>query len=181
MENFVKGFSEKYPSVPVNLYGKLCDSVFKPDPSPPTTVQLPSRPEPTSVKMPNTTTASRTTPTPKSSTTTPPTTGQGTASALPPLSNEQKLIPKQSKPAVDRPKIKIALKRNGGNDWSLNNDNTQDLDLQTSQHQVRTSVAENVSSFINGIRASFRNENVIVVSKLQSKKSAEDTTRHETS
>ena len=33
-----------------------------------------------------------------------------------------------------------------------------------------TSVAENVSSFLSGIRASFRSENTNVVSKLQSKR-----------
>ena len=55
----------------------------------------------------------------------------------------------------------------------MNNNGTQGIDQPNAQQQVLSSVAENVSSFISGIRASFRSDNVIVVSKHQSKKSSE--------
>ena len=76
-----------------------------------------------------------------------------------------------TKPTSVRPKIKIALKRNGENDWIPTQSSDQSRKVENDLPGV-TSVVENVSSFLNGIRASFRQDNVIVA--VNQKKQAEE-------
>ena len=166
MENFVKGFRLRYTKVPEELYGRHAIPILPnvdPDssgakvvaqklaPKPPTHEILPSLPAKNQV---------------------PDVTGDS------------------------RPKIKISLRRGNGTDWiqSANHTETntpgipasgsasgsvrtQDVaDLSTrpvseTSTNVAASVAENVGTFLSGIRATFRQENTYVMTKLQSKKS----------
>ena len=67
-----------------------------------------------------------------------------------------------------KPKIVIALKRGNGNDWSPKEGPKMPDEALPHQGRadpaVANSVVENVSSFLNGIRASFRQDNLIVPS-----------------
>ena len=85
-----------------------------------------------------------------------------------------------------RPRIRIALKRGNGTDWTPVQNNTDQVaghhtstSVLDSVHQKGgihnvigvssvSSVAEGVSSFLSGIRASFRQDNVYVQSSQQS-------------
>ena len=60
-----------------------------------------------------------------------------------------------------RPKIKISLKRNGENDWVPRSTSSEEFVNNRSEQGV-AGVVGNVSSFLSGIRASFRHENVMV-------------------
>ena len=92
--------------------------------------------------------------------------------------------PSPNQPAVNevRPKIMISLTRNSGENWSStqkqpNTTNTlvsaPPPNLTTSPiNPVSSSVAENVSHFLNGIRATFRQDNVIVAASVRQKKVA---------
>ena len=81
----------------------------------------------------------------------------------------------QTGKTTSRPKILISLKRNSGETWSSTQhqpETVKDAVLPpatspacpapTPVNPVVASVAENVSQFLNGIRATFRQDNVIV-------------------
>ena len=68
-----------------------------------------------------------------------------------------------------RPKIKIALKRNGENGWVPSNASSEDSVNKQPDLGV-ASVVGNVSSFLSGIRASFRQDSVYVSGKVHPSK-----------
>ena len=93
-------------------------------------------------------------------------------------STKSSVPPSQTNKRNDtRPKIKIALKRGNGVDWmatSVNQSgNSAEVgDVTTQQNASNAStVAGNVSSFLNGIRASWRQDNVLADNNQRSKKS----------
>ena len=85
--------------------------------------------------------------------------------------------------------LKVTLRRSVGDAWT--SDQADNLAPGATPNPGRTatvsplnlpttSVAENVSSFLSGIRASFRSENTNVESKLQSKRMSQpNNTTHE--
>ena len=143
-ENFVKGFSKRYSHVPSSLYGKFLILAPAPVSAPATASATPVLPTTTStissVPRPPTVMAAN---------------SSAAVSAAPPAPQT-------------KPKIVIALKRGNGNDWSPKEGST--VPDEALHHQgradpaVANSVVEKVSSFLNGIRASFRQDNVIVPS-----------------
>ena len=148
MENFVTGFSAKYSFVPSELYGRLSIHAMK---------------QMTSLEC-------------KSKVPTPLETGPKQLSDAQPMK------------ASTRPKILISLKRNDGVNWAPAHCSTDDpksneqTDVETPKaamtaqddttvaptltaaNHAASSVAENVSSFLSGIRATFRQDNVHVTS-----------------
>ena len=76
-------------------------------------------------------------------------------------------------------KLKVTLRRGQGDVWTANpapnlkpdTAPRHDESAPTPLNLPTTSVAENVSSFLSGIRASFRSENVIVTSSSKPKNS----------
>ena len=83
--------------------------------------------------------------------------------------------------APDR--LKVTLRRSGGEIWSASNEPLSKPDpapnpvsasnLTQIANLPTSSVAENVSAFLSGIKASFRSENVNVSSLSKSKKSSQ--------
>ena len=180
LENFVYGFSKKLSHVPAALYGKLAKFAFKSEPpkisqqlgeTAPTT----STAEPPSTAPPSTKTISLKMLTTKTSTPKPvmQSTSHPTSTSMPtPMpkpkpvlaSNATSLSTTTTNTGIERPKIKIALKRANGVDWV--HADTLDQDL-VSGTPVVNSVVDNVTSFLHGIRASFRQDNVIVTNPQQ--------------
>ena len=77
----------------------------------------------------------------------------------------------------------ISLKRGNGDNWSPSQPPIQDAQVNVPVHEsvssaVAASVAGNVSSFLSGIRATFRQENVIVAPSLHSKQSSKEISNH---
>ena len=150
MDNFVTGFRKRYPFVPEELYGRLAN-VGKISVAPVATKADTRHSKPVEI----------------------PTSNAG--KALPEMTAEQM-------PESNRPKIRIALKRGNGTDWNpvqeslghMANSSASNSEV-TSAHQSESvqnvtsvaSVAEGVSSFLSGIRASFRQDNVHVQTKLK--------------
>ena len=72
--------------------------------------------------------------------------------------------------------LKVVLRRSGGDNWATSKESLTKTDLSPNPRKMTgsnvskptnlpsSSMAENVNSFLNGIRASFRSDNVIVVS-----------------
>ena len=80
-----------------------------------------------------------------------------------------------------RPKLRISLTKGPDGGWSPSVNSSQNRHGPTStsvpvivnneiNQPLAATVAENVTSFLSGIRATFRNDNTIVVSKHKSKK-----------
>ena len=153
MENFVKGFSKRYPFVPEELYGRLAQKAAKPVPE--------TSPTTSSKNVLESGSGSSTLPVSGS--------GSGTGSGSLPKGK----IPTNCVANVEtnetRPKILITLKRNNGTTWSPSEQVNQDKQVvaparENTANTVAASVAGNVSSFLSGIRATFRQENVYVSS-----------------
>ena len=155
MENFVKGFSECYPFVPVNLYGKF-SSMFPSGNQSTTSGHNLDKDKPR------------------------PTASNEASTVLSQTAKRAGSITKDS----TKPKILISLKRTNGLDWTQANSVTQASNAPNAPNAatpstvtpapdvvnrapstgnaVAATVAENVSSFLSGIRASFRQDNVNV-------------------
>ena len=102
-----------------------------------------------------------------------------------------------------RPNLKISLRRENGTDWTKVGPSTSHLpvyepgeapkQLNTPTRERTTpsanataassvvvaSVAKNVSSFLNGIRASFRQDNVNVSANIRNQKSITENPNHD--
>ena len=163
MVNFVTGFRERYLRVPDDLYGKFSNSAESSSSSTANTAGI--------VKPPSS--AQSAAPTPLQAP------AQGTSS--------------DSNLSV-RPKIKIALKRVDAVSLSSQSSANQPQPAAfvpsrvkenltsvrsltkvnpTNVNSVTENVVENVSSFLNGIRATFRQDNVNVTSTAQSKRNVQ--------
>ena len=165
MENFVKGFRQRHPFIPEELYGRLARPVQNAESSPAPTSNLESRAAMGSGPRP------------------------GSLAGNQNLPNQSRPMA----PAVPtRPKILIALSRSTGNEWSTTitprgcasgTRQVQDVDpvpkegpktVGLAKHGqvthgvgsvVATSVDYNVSSCLSGVRATFRNQNQYVNSQ----------------
>ena len=152
IENFVKGFSRRYSQVPAILYGKFQNLAHQEGTVPTVPIPTPAASSTLSEPLALSTPASKT---------------QRVALA-PPLQVDQ---------LGDRPRIKIALRRGNGTDWlpsgsttSGSGDVTMNSQQQNVSHQPTLwSVTDNVTSFLNGIKASFRHKNVVVNGQQRSK------------
>ena len=171
MERFVTGFSKRYRMVPVDLYGKL-SHLARPsnskNPLPQTAhpEQLKAQPEPTNNSQSELWTEVQ---------------SQKQSRSRPRSQPQQQPLPShlsQSESQINfknRPKLKIVLMKGLEGDWSQNSQNSQNLGLPAttvtmleseSNRNVNlrgvSSVAEGVSTFLSGIRATFRQENIYV-------------------
>ena len=151
MENFVDGFRKRYPYVPEELYGRHARTRAEMEPSI----------------------------APNAGTRQPQSVNSLAAGHV--RSTQQTIAEDRS--GEGRPKIRIALKRGNGTDWTPVQSNTNQVARSNTSTSVSdsvyqkggiqnvigvSSVAEGVSSFLSGIRASFRQDNVYVQSSQQS-------------
>ena len=163
MESFVTGFSHKYPCVPAELNGKLSHLLKE---SSDVTAQAPTRlstghPEPEPAKNAQWSTINR--------------------SGKPLNQSHQSSQLSNGPKSQERPKLRIGLSKGTDGDWSpvepeklnaLSKESAGDGPTRSCEPQtVVSSVAGNVTSFINGIRASFRSENVVISMPQRSSKS----------
>ena len=174
MENFVRGFSNKYPRVPAELYGKLSHFLMPATSENEPTDQLPDQTQSQSQPDLDSWTVARSKnhrkPQPKSNF---PQQPQGGPQQQPkpqqPVQLQQHRVPPTN--PIDRPVLKIMLTKGTDGNWLPNPQAAVKPtslvvgphdDVGTTVGVVATSVAENVSSFLSGIRASFRTDNVNV-------------------
>ena len=178
MENFVSGFSKAYPQVPAQLYRRLAHLVKPPGAMGPDAANVTSslpHVGPGSGDLPATRprleSGSRSPPfrevrrqkqsKPKSQY--PPQHKSNSESGSQAQSHEQPESTLKQKSA-GRPQLRISLTKGVNGDWSTNGNRG----LVPAQ-PLTNSVANNVSSFLHGIRASFRQDNVIVAATQKSK------------
>ena len=176
MEAFVKGFSRTYASVPVELYGKLSYLVEQARPEPEELPQLEQSKQPQQLQQSKPSKQSK--PKPQSLQS-----GQAQSSpesGLQPKPRSESLT--QLRPQCEnRPKLKITLAKSGDGDWSHVTEPSKDVSQPTKLLLIKpvttvSSVTEGVSSFLSGIRASFRQDNVYVPNELHPK---QKTTTHD--
>ena len=147
MESFITGFSQKYPFVPVNLYGKLSHLAKSADQKSLKTNQVSdSDPALTQSKS------------------------QQNHHEHPDPASRSK---NTSKP-TDRQVLKISLTKGKNGDWSSTSLSSPPVEVRANESPVvdvvndavvrgaTGGVVGNVSSFLSGIRASFRQDNVVV-------------------
>ena len=146
MANFVTGFRKKYQQVPECLYGRFAIPAAPTTPAPDQQNSLPTRSASTS--EPSQAPAPSVAPTLVTSSASAASTGPVTGT---------------------RPKIKISLKRNGENDWVPRSTSSEEFVNNRSEQGV-AGVVGNVSSFLSGIRASFRQDTVYVGDKVRPSK-----------
>ena len=171
MENFVKGFSNKYKFVPVQLYGKFSGHA-KQAASPPAKNTRQN-------KMPNTG-PSNIVPasTPDPSTSRPClriALKKGSDNEWSTISNSSKVAPNaQNAPNAGPKPAPVAKTTSNELASKVNSNNQSEL-----SNGVASSVVDNVSSFLSGIRASFRQDNVLAQPEVRQKlKSLEKINHH---